>query len=219
MIKNFLLVSSLVFSGNAFAYSPQIDKTALVKEGFVKTIAKFETAIIRLNHKLDKKEATRLATIIAIESKKENIDPRIILAILDRESSFNQDAVNPVSGDISIAQINPRVWTPTRFKDKIGHEMNHKRLKKDEAYAISRMCLILSYLKRTFGHKDKWWFARYHSSTPGFKNEYIGQLMISLRKLKPFGNTLLKDMPSLADIAKIHPKKNKVVAFAGYGEK
>jgi soluble lytic murein transglycosylase-like protein len=204
--------------GSAFGATQETSESTSIKQGFVKTVVKFETAIMKLNNNIDQKEATRLATIIAIESKKENIDPRIVLAILNTESSFNQAAVS-LTGDISIAQINPRVWSVQRFKKKIGRDLNHKRLRKDEAYAISRMCLILSYLKKTFATKDKWWFARYHSSTPVYKSEYIGQLMISFRKLKPFGNTLLKDMPSLEHIATIRSRKNNEVALAGYGDK
>lgn len=186
------------------------------KEGFLITISRFESAILKLNNRLTHKQATRLATLIAIESKKNGLDPRIVLAILNTESSFNQKAVSS-TGDLSIAQMNPKVWTPKMFQSRTGQTIEWSRVKKDEAYAISRMVLILSWLKNSFSKHDKWWFARYHSATPEFKNIYIVKLTKNFKILKPFGRNLLRDMPTVKSIAQIPNLETKDLKLAELG--
>jgi hypothetical protein len=216
MKKLFLLIFLLLISQTVFA-TESSDLMVHSKNNFVKTIAKFESAILKLNKRLKPAKATRLATLIAIESKKSKLDPRLLLAILSTESSFHQEVVSPTH-DISIAQINLKSWSPKKFKERTGYDLDPKRLKKEEAYAISRMCLILLYLKDNYGDSDKWWFARYHSATPQYKKDYIRQLTARFKILKPFGNTLLKDMPPIEHLAKMRTSGSEL-AMASYLEK
>jgi hypothetical protein len=169
-----------------------------IKNDFKRVIFRIERAILTLNPSIQKNKARRLSAIVAINSVKYKIDPRIILSVLNVESAFNQSAVSETN-DISIAQINLNVWTPAFFKEKTGKGLDVKRLKKDEAYAISRMCLILKYYKQKFPN-DKFWYARYHSSTPKFKSAYISRLIKNVKKIKHLGSNLVKDMPKISDL-------------------
>lgn len=196
-ILSFLFLSATAASANS------LDD----KENFLITVSRFESAILKLNKHINKNNATRLGTLISIESKKRKIDPRVFLAIINTESSFNQKALNKNkngSVDVSLAQINSGAWTPKRFKEKTGKTLDLKRLKENDAYAIWVMGEILSLLKNNFARKDKWWFANYHSATPSFKRLYITRLCHSFKQLKPFGRNLLKDMPEIKSLASLH---------------
>jgi hypothetical protein len=200
------------------------------KERFLITVSRFESAIQKLNKNIDKKNATRLGTLIAIESKKTKIDPRIFLAIINTESSFNQKAFNKNkdkftgkvnSVDVSLAQINSKAWSEKSFKFRTGKNLDSKKLKENDSYAIWAMGEILIHFKKEnmkFNpkHRDKWWFANYHSYTPQYKKQYISSLMRSFRQLKPFGRNLLRDMPELNQLSKIHSENSSVeVASSG----
>ena len=168
------------------------------KNNLKKVVSRIESAILTLNPKLKKDYANKLAIITAINARKYRIDPRLMLSIMNTESSFNQNAVSSTN-DVSIAQINLNVWTPSFFKKTTGQSLDVSRLKKDESYAISRMCLILNYYKNEFPN-DKAWYARYHSSTPKHKSNYNYKLVKSAKKIKHYGNNLLKEMPTLSEI-------------------
>jgi hypothetical protein len=216
----FLTILTFLFLSGASAFA---ESSVDAKEKFLITVTRFESAILKLNKHIDKKNATRLGTLIAIESKKRHIDPRVFLAIINTESSFNQKALGKnidkktkkvTSIDISLAQINSKAWAPERFKSKTGKNLDPKKLKENDSYAIWAMGEILSHLKpdssKKSKFKDKWWFANYHSYTPEYKKEYISSLMKSFRQLKPFGRDLLKDMPEIDQLVAISNKRNEI---------
>ena len=211
-MKQTFVVFILMISTTAF--SNQDDSELRIKKSFIKTVHKVEKAVLKLNKKVTPKKATRIATLVAVEAKRHRQDPRLILSILNVESGFNQNAVSKTH-DISIAQINPKKWTPSFFKEKTGADLDLKRLKKDEAYAISRMCFILDYLKANYGEKDRWWFARYHSATPKHKREYLRLLAANYKLLKYMDRDLLQEMPSLEDLEFINPTRDYSLASAG----
>lgn len=152
---------------------------------------------------LKKDKAQRLATTISFAAKKYEIDPRIMIAIMKVESNFKQNAINLTScertkkdkcGDYSIAQINYEIWSET-FPRLGKKQLDLHKLKTDESYAIFRMAEILSILKKEYSASDKFWFARYHSSTPVHKNRYQTVLKKELKKVISLGPNLLRDFP------------------------
>lgn len=161
------------------------------------TIKKVDEAIYAVI-KLPDRERLRFATLITLSCKKYNLDPRIMVAILKVESDFKQKAVSH-TGDYSVAQINFKVWAKN-FRKLDREPLHFQRLKEDDAYAIFRMGEILHNLDTNFSKKDEFWFARYHSNTPKFKNAYIKKLQVNLKKLLPFGPNLLSDLPSYEKI-------------------
>jgi hypothetical protein len=188
-----------------------VEASKKTKYEFKKAASRIEKAILTLNPSVNPKKARRLSAIVAINSVKYKIDPRIMLSILNVESSFDQSAVSSTN-DISIAQINLNVWTPSFFKNKTGKPLDVKRLKRDEAYAISRMCLILNYYKGKFPN-DKFWYARYHSSTPKFKSAYLSKLIKSVKKIKFLGSDIIKDIPKFSDLKIAFNKDPKNMEF------
>lgn len=199
IFTSFLL---LPLSVPCLAESVEINKINELHEQLVQTqvqavVKKVDQAIFAVI-KLPDRERLRFATLITLSCKKYDLDPRIMVAILKVESDFKQKAVSN-TGDYSVAQINFKIWAKKfRQLDKAPLEFN--RLKEDDAYAIFRMGEILHQIKLHHAKTDQFWFARYHSATPKFKNAYIKKLQIHLKKLLPFGPNLLEDLPDYQKI-------------------
>jgi hypothetical protein len=123
----------------------------------------------------------RIAQSLNNVAKKHNIDPKLMIAIIGTESDFCNSKVSS-TGDLSLAQINPDVWN--REFERLGLEkLNNVRLKKDEMYALTKMAEILSILKHRHEKKDKQWYARYHSHTRKYKNQYNAKVQSRLRMI------------------------------------
>jgi len=138
-----------------------------VAESQIKKMAKM---IYKVEKSVDEDRALRLARYIYFQSQKHKLDPKIIIAIIDTESDFRQEAESS-TGDLSLAQINPDVWVKEFVRLNKGG-LDIERLKIDEAYAIDRMAEILHILKDRFAKNDPHWYARYHSMTKKFKRLY-----------------------------------------------
>ena len=121
----------------------------------------------------------QIAKALYQTSKKFAVDPKIMIAIISTESNFDNAAVS-VSGDLSLAQINTKVWD-TEFTRLGLSKIDRKLLKKDEAYALNKMGKILSILKKRHAKKDAKWYAIYHSKTKKFKDLYDGKVQIRLK--------------------------------------
>lgn len=216
LFKPAIFLAILLFTVQSGFVFPKEHSTHLInkgstEEGFLRVISRIERAILTLNPKLNKKYAKKLSIIVAINSRKYNLDPRLLISIMNTESSFNQKAVSSTN-DISIAQINLAVWTPSFFKKKTGKDLDVKKLKEDEAYAISRMCLILLFYKNEFP-TDKTWYARYHSGTPKYKRLYLHKLYKNAKKIEPIGKNLLAGMPTLSEIKYAYSAEREVATF------
>lgn len=113
---------------------------------------------------------------------KYQIQPQIVVAILDAESDFNQNAVSS-SGDLSVAQVNVDVWNK-EFERLKMMPIEVERLKADEAYSLEVMAQILHILKKRYEKKDRRWYARYHSKTQKHKNAYLDKLSTRMKLLE-----------------------------------
>lgn len=114
--------------------------------------------------------------------KKYKIRPQIVLAIIDTESDFNQDAVSS-TGDISMAQINVEVWN-REFERMNAELIDAERLKEDKTYTMEQMGRILLLLKKRYEKVDRRWYARYHSGTKKHKHAYLTKLERRMKKLE-----------------------------------
>lgn len=130
---------------------------------------------------LNASKRNQLASSLYFTSKKYNVDPKIMIAIISTESSFRNDVVS-TTGDLSLAQINTAVWDK-EFKRLGMEELNPQMLKKDEKYALNKMGKILSILKTRHEKKDRKWYARYHSRTKKYKEIYDGKVQVRLRMI------------------------------------
>lgn len=174
-IRSLLIIALTFFSLKIVA--PELDKNELTN----RRISSISVMISSVRPKLENTKKYTIAKAIHELSQSYNIDPKILIAIIDAESEFDNSKVSP-TGDYSVAQINLKVWK-NGFQ-KIGYpKLDIKRLKTDEAYAITKMSQILKSLKDRFGKKDKRWFARYHSHTPKFKDIYYLKLSKRMNKI------------------------------------
>lgn len=114
--------------------------------------------------------------------KKHKIAPQIVVAIIDTESSFVQDAVS-TSGDLSMAQVNAEVWNK-EFQRMNLEMIDVERLKTDEVYSLEIMAQILDILKTRYEKKDRRWYARYHSKTQKYKRAYLAKLESRMKRLE-----------------------------------
>lgn len=131
--------------------------------------------------RMNEKKRKQVALSLFQASRKYALDPKLMIAIISTESDFNNDAVS-VSGDLSLAQINTKVWNVEFTRLGLG-KIDIKLLKKDEAYALNKMGKILSILKTRHAKKDSKWYATYHSRTKKFKNAYEGKVQNKLRMI------------------------------------
>jgi len=120
------------------------------------------------------KNGHNIAQALYFRGKQHKIDPRVMVAIIAVESSFRQDAVSP-TGDISLAQINPKTWGK-EFKRLKRSPLDSKLTKSDETYAIDRLGEILSILKSNHKHQMNW-FGYYHSKTPSLRDDYSNKIL------------------------------------------
>lgn len=161
--------------------------TQVMPKSFTKAeIARYNIATISkmievVEPRLKEKRRNQIALALFQTSKKFAIDPKIMVAIISTESNFNNAAVS-VSGDLSLAQINTKVWDAEFKRLGLGN-IDKKLLKKDEAYALNKMGKILSILKARHAKKDARWYAVYHSRTAKFKDIYHGKVQMRLRSI------------------------------------
>lgn len=112
-----------------------------------------------------------------------NINPQIIISLIDTESNFQASKVSH-TGDLSIAQVNVDVWNKEfqRLKQPLIKKGKLKHV--DQGYAIDTMARILSILKNRNEKKDRRWYARYHSNTKKYKWDYLKKIEIRMNLLE-----------------------------------
>ncbi len=115
-------------------------------------------------------KAKKISKTIKKAATTNGVKAELFVVILDIESGFKDWPVN-ATGDISIAQVNYRIWNK-EFKRLKLPKLDKTRLKKDHVYAINILGSILKILKKRYEHKDKMWYARYHSKTKKLKIKY-----------------------------------------------
>ena len=152
------------------------DRQPFANEAFV-----IANMISVVQPELDEEQRDTIASQISIAIKKYDIEPQIMVAIIDTESNFNSTKVSS-TGDLSIAQINVEVWNKEFIRLKIA-PMIKKQIKTDQEYAIMKMAEILSIIKKRNEKLDRRWYARYHSNTPVHKIDYLHKLEIRLNML------------------------------------
>lgn len=126
--------------------------------------------IAKIQPELKECNRNRIAKSLYSTTKKYKVDPKLMIAIIGTESDFVNSKVS-TTGDLSLAQINTDIWNKEFIRLGLN-QLNKKLLKKDEVYALGKMAEILNIIKARHGKKDSRWFARYHSHTKKFKDQY-----------------------------------------------
>lgn len=172
------LILALIISLISTNVMPKSFSKAEIRAYNISNISKMIEAV---EPQLNDKKREEIALALYQTSKKFAVDPKIFVAIISTESNFNNSAVS-VSGDISLAQINTKVWDVEFQRLGLG-KIDKKLLKADEAYALDKMGAILSLLKARHAKKDAKWYAIYHSRTKKFKNIYDGKIQARFRTI------------------------------------
>jgi hypothetical protein len=127
-----------------------------------------------LRPELSEENVASKAELLAKVFQGTKINPQIAVTIIDTESVFNQRAVSS-TGDLSLAQINPQVWSK-EFERLNLEPLDVERLKVDEEYSLTQMAIILEILKKRHAKTDRRWYARYHSHSKKYKRIYLAKL-------------------------------------------
>jgi hypothetical protein len=143
-------------------------------------IAKIAKMVAKLAPRIKESKKMNISRSIFNSSTKYGIDPKIMLAIIATESSFRSEVVSS-SGDISVAQINVKVWEKEFLRLKLG-SIDRKKLVNNDDYAIVQMTKILSVIKKRHS-RDPQWFARYHSGTKKYKRVYKEKVQDRMRMI------------------------------------
>lgn len=130
--------------------------------------------IHRLQPKISVKKRIDVATLINKTAKKYKISPKILVAIIDTESSFDKNMISE-TGDISMAQINVEIWNE-EFSRLNMPLIDKDKLRMDVKYSLEVMGEIMHLLKRRYAHRDRKWFARYHSGNKKYKQIYLAKV-------------------------------------------
>lgn len=118
-----------------------------------------------------KSSGQELAPLIAAAAKRHAVPVRVLVAVLEQESSMGKADLSK-SGDLGVAQISPRT------ADWLGFDK--RRLVADNAYNIDCAAQILARLKKKWAKKEPTnWYSRYHSNTLHVRFRY--QLALSGR--------------------------------------
>ena len=137
-------------------------------------IEEIKHMISKVEKNMDDLRQETLAKSLANVSERYQIDAKILIAIIDTESDFRHEMISK-TGDVSLAQINPRIWDKELLR--LGRApLDKKQLKVSEEYAIERMTEILSIIKLRYEKRDSHWYARYHSNTKKHRKFYQHKL-------------------------------------------
>jgi len=150
-----------------------------------------ETLSLLLQHlqpKLKDTSAKELAQVILKEASINQLDWKLIVSILNQESSLRRDPqgclknADDCTGDYGIAQVRYKIW-----KDEFGlKKEDKKRLMTDYAYAVGTQVRILVHYREKYQNREFNWFTRYHSGTPEFRAVYMRHLNKSYEKINLF---------------------------------
>jgi hypothetical protein len=170
------------------------DKKPYANDAFV-----IANMIAVVQPELDEQERDTIASQMSVAIKKYNIEPQVFVAIIDTESNFQADKVSS-TGDLSLAQINVKVWNK-EFNRMNLPLMVKEKVKEDQEYALEKMAQILNIIKQRYEKTDRRWYARYHSNTHKYKTDYLHKLEIRLEMLA--SSTELKNQIAQAENLKI----------------
>ena len=120
--------------------------------------------VIKNKPDLDPTYAENLSKAIYRASIKHRLNPLKVSAILRQESGYRLDAINRVTKDFSIGQIN--------YKTIKAFNFDKNRLLIDLDYSVEAAIIVLADFKRMYGKREKNWYSRYNSSNDNKRKEY-----------------------------------------------
>jgi membrane-bound lytic murein transglycosylase MltF len=132
--------------------------------------------IKKINPNIPSYQVEQISHSVDKYSKEFSIKKELIMAIIEKESTFDITRVSKTK-DYGLMQINIRTIKSFNF--------NFYRLQYDIDYSIFCGIVYLILIKRNYT-TDNYWWARYHSSTPIYKNIYIKEVERIMRRQYEF---------------------------------
>lgn len=136
--------------------------------------------IKKLTPSVKESNASVIAKLIHEYAVKHQVDWRPIVAIFKQESNFDLEAVNYVSRDFGIGQLN--------YKTILNRKVSLARLLTEYPYAIEETFLIIAELCMTYDRIDRkagrYCYTRYHSFVPSIRDKYREALKKHLSKIE-----------------------------------
>ena len=138
------------------------------RESFAIRATKIQRRIKKFKPSINRMYAYIIAKNIVRASDRHNVPPKVLTAILKVESNFTLHAIridrkSRRPTDYGIGQIH--IGTIRRM------QLDKERLVTDLEYSILVSAEILSWFKKKFARKEKYWYARYNC---GYKKKQWG---------------------------------------------
>ncbi len=120
-----------------------------------------------------------MAKAIHKETKKAELDWRLVTAIFFQESSLRLDPQNCHKNhcqDFGLGQVRLKVWGD-------HFDIDRNRILSDVHYSVHVSVKVLKDYKRRYGKKELNWFTRYHSNKPELRFAYMQHLNRAFYKI------------------------------------
>ncbi len=152
--------------------------------------------VLSLSDDISSSKARKLARVIIEECDSYQIDPSLILAIIQVESSFSPRAVSH-KGAIGLMQVMPS--TAEYLAEKLGISISGKNELHDPFLNVRLGIYYLSLLVDRFDNIEDALFAYYYGPTRFETNRYLGRKFPSyVRKVLSFKSLLDDEMSVLS---------------------
>lgn len=114
-------------------------------------LAKIRAALDLQELRMSEENLTRLTRSIAEESKKNSLDPLLVMAVIEVESRFDHKAVSP-QGALGLMQVQPAAVAALADEGKISPIEKHRKVNlKDPVVNVKIGASYLAHLKDLFG--------------------------------------------------------------------
>ncbi len=170
-----------------------IGQAELKKDNCLHKRNKICHSIIKLNDRIDHKEAYKLSNVFSKVSKIYKLDPKLLVSIAFQESSFNGSAVRKVSGLVFDEEKGEykKLSVGADFCMMQIHMSNIKKMKldvnrllTDKAYCIEAGAKILSRYKKQHSKTDKSWWTYYNAKTKAKRDIYFNKVVKHLDNIQ-----------------------------------
>lgn len=180
-----LLILSLLFSFSLGAKTPVFHQDH-VKELMGKRATKFQKSYKSMKGDLFKvvknslpskykAQAPEIAQTILNESRKYELDPMFVVALIMGESSFNPESKGPV-GEIGLMQL--RLSTGEWLCSLLNVKWEKKKTLRDPIYNIKLGTYYISRLRKNFNNESQLYIAAYNMGEKGVRKAVY-------KKIKP----------------------------------
>ena len=144
----------------------------------------YKSFILKVNPKLDHDIAINIANVIKFYAGEYSLDPKLVLALMSRESSFRANAVSS-SGAIGLGQLLSSTAKDMGVTDPYNPEENIKATSKYLALLIKKWNgnVTLALASYKIGHGNVTKILKAGKDLPQSTRKYINDIMLAQSKI------------------------------------